>query len=973
MANNPHPMIDYTAVVYTTHDIEKTEYLNDLQIRGLTIGEKTATSGCRAVRLYLRNKSPEAVPSTNYHPRQPSHPSSTGRTTKVPKEWDRLHNQRPDNLETNEATTSTPSTSSWNGPIITFAVLPQTATVPPLIWKVHVPPNPDVCLETITILDGALNTTTRSASSGEETILRSQSPSPTHIYLNGYQSWSYAGSVAKGKPQPKSANPDVFNKAFDEGGSLPPIPNTVIGPAVSTEPKPGKKGQSKKAPYVSSFFACITGTPASDDEQQHGDLSFRDQPGILDETGGPACVIGWLSQHQQLGVVAVDSDLESRLAMHASCDTCHLVNGMETDWAVCQLLASHHFDEEPMAQYLTMVAAHNDARPLTNGPLLTGWCSWYHYYSGITGANLRENFGNLHKLRNTIPTNVAVVDDGYMTAWGDWDSLKPKKFPNGLGGVSRDISSQGMRPGLWLAPYACDKHSVLAKQHPEWILRNYHGRPANSAFCGKFFYGLDVTNPEVREHVYSCVRRAVRDWNYSVLKIDFLYAAVLVGNSRHDLTMTRAQAMHMALQTIRAAAGPDVFLIGCGCPLGAGIGYVDGMRVSADTGPTWFPEFPCPYWDNSTLPSLRGMIRNSVSRAPLGHRWWHNDPDCLLLGKTTRLTNIQVASAASIVAMTCGMLLLSDDLTRVPPDRIGIVTKIYPMTGATAIVLNLHNNQDGFPNMLRLWCTDRHHHDLAAATSTKGKTSSTNDKDDPNAEATRLGRLSSFSPDIGQPQTGWKRKRSCVHVAPGLGTWTLLSVSNWSGRSTTVRIPRSAMMPPSAESSQYTFGFHVFFFWSGTYQWIPDPRGSNVPHHQWKYPVQKTLVGYETELIHVRPIVNPKLPCYVGSSLHFSCGYEVRSMQATEGQLTVQLRNDLVRSGFVYLYLPVPKLQAIDVMGATSWDAFASTPDATTTTHNNNNDNDGNPRVLCIGRIIRVGVTIHGDKRPDDGMIVIKF
>jgi hypothetical protein len=50
----------------------------------------------------------------------------------------------------------------------------------------------------------------------------------------------------------------------------------------------------------------------------------------------------------------------------------------------------------------------------------------------------------------------------------------------------------------------------------------------------------------------------------------------------------------------------------------------------------------------------------------MGHRWWHNDPDCLMFGEHTRLTDDEVASAASIVAMTCGMLLLSDDLPKVP-------------------------------------------------------------------------------------------------------------------------------------------------------------------------------------------------------------------------------------------------------------------------------------------------------------------
>lgn len=43
----------------------------------------------------------------------------------------------------------------------------------------------------------------------------------------------------------------------------------------------------------------------------------------------------------------------------------------------------------------------------------------------------------------------------------------------------------------------------MCHRHPDWIIR----RPgsgsvaANSANCGKWFYGLDVTHPEVQAHV----------------------------------------------------------------------------------------------------------------------------------------------------------------------------------------------------------------------------------------------------------------------------------------------------------------------------------------------------------------------------------------------------------------------------------------------------------------------------------------
>lgn len=917
----PKP-VDFSSMIYTTDDIVRVEHVDDLVIRGI--------GPCKALRLCLKAK--------NTHLGEVPPNFRLGLSKQCTLEDHLTHNW--DRLEESADTLQDPD---FSGPIITFAMpCTQTAeqSAPPLLWKVHLPQNPDVSLENITVLHGSLN------------ITRSV---PTHIYINGYQSWSFAGSIVKGARQPQTALPDLYTKAFNLGGSPPPVSTTEIAEG---QPSHCLPCPIIGAPYQSDFFACITsdGHVPNRHEKDLKLFPYR----ALDEAGGPALVVGWLSQHRQYGVIQASKDLTT-VAMHVSFDNTLMKKAIETDWAYAELVSPHGYDEEPMVHFLHAVASHNVARPLENGPILTGWCSWYHYYLNITAANLRDNFVKLQGMNNKVPTNVAIVDDGYMTAWGDWNSLKPNKFPDGLKGVADDIRACGMRPGLWLAPFAADKNSKLAKQHPDWIIRNDEGRIANSAHCGKWFYALDVTNPHVREYVYSCIRRAVRDWGFSVLKIDFLYAACLKGNGKYDLSISRAEAMTLALQTIRAAAGTDVFLIGCGCPIGPAIGYIDANRISADTGPTWIPTFPLPYWDNGTLPALRAMIRNSISRAPMGHRWWHNDPDCLLLGKTTKLSDLEVASAASIVAMTCGMLLLSDDLTKVPMARMRIASKIYPMTGASAIVLDLHSTNDGMPSLLRLWCTDRYQpiirpEDLPV-------------ERDHNHEATLLARHAAFSPD-NLEHIPSARKRSCIQVADGMGTWTLLSVSNWTDKPAVIRVPHSALLPPPATGWKeeatttndhgpiHEHGFHVFSFWSGEYTWMPDPRTEEGK----KFELRKLLQVHETEIFHLKS-VNPNLPEYLGSTIHFSCGYEVSKIEKTSDQISVQFRKNFYRVGYVYLYIPKANVDEVDVTVAgtrTAFDTFGNTPDS------------GNQGKL-VGRVIRFNVIIRGDGSPKDGEIIVKF
>jgi len=931
--------------VYSTRHIVKTQKLKT-NIRGM--------GACQAVRVFLK-----PMGASNFD--EITAPAKFKNALK-------LHQERGKNQEEHswtrfsEPTDTLPESiddDSTEYIVLTFA-LPLDSNLcshnhdPPLLWKVEIPPrwsDDSLTLDTITVMDGAVD-------------LREPA---TAVYIEGYQSWSFTGSIFKGEKQPGSALPNAFSRAFNLGGCLPEAPTALLPANVwsanggnsellesSRKHRSVFRKKQKKYPYKSDFFACIT--------------TARNE--IMDENGGPALVCGWLSQHKQFGVVSVDDQLKN-VKMHATHDAM-LKGTVSTDWAYAQLITPNRYDEEPMVHYLHSTAAHNQAKPLQNGPLLAGWCSWYHYFENITEENLRSNFTRLATMKDKVPTNMAMVDDGYMTAWGDWASLKPKKFTT-MNVVAGDIASSHMRPGLWMAPFAADKHSKIAKNHPEWIIRNEKGRPANSSYCGKFFYGLDATNPQVREHVFNAIRMAVHDWGFQVLKIDFLYAACLEGNGKYDMSMTRAEAMHLALQTIREAAGPNVFLIGCGCPIATGIGYIDGMRVSADTAPAWYPEFPLPRWDHGTLPSCKTMIRNSMSRAPMGHRWWQNDPDCLLLGESTKLTNEEVASAASIIAMTCGMLLVSDDLSKVSQSRLNILSRIYPMTGVSGVILDLHTTKNkGMPSMIRLWCTDRHRQ-LEKFRSSQSFFRSL-DEEDFSAEATHFGKQSAF--DLNKTFNANERSRSCINVAIGMGTWTVISLSNWSDKPKRLQIPRLAIYSPSEtgwgsrdetesldeeDGSKRCGGYHVFSTWSCRYKHL-SLKGNEGDD---AYPISQLLRAHETEIFHIRK-VTPSKPQYVGSDLHFSCGYEVLSFDTSPSKLTIRLRNEFKRVGHVYLFIPIVDTShvGVTVAGKSSrWSVISNVPD----------DRKEGVASLCCGRIIRVSVIVKADASEKDGEIVVNY
>ena len=288
-------------------------------------------------------------------------------------------------------------TARVEGPVLTFC-LPTSIDhqhAPPLLWKVELPAlSQPVAVETMTVLDGKLHT-------GSTTTA-----DPTHIFINGFQSWSFTGSIVRGDAQPTSALPDTFSRAFNFGGSAPPqSADTVLRNSTPSS----VRGQFAEY-YKSDYFTCITSdAPEPTTQRQQQQFPYQQ----LDETGGPALILGWLSQLEQFGVITADQDL-SVFQMHASAHGQVLLTGdsLTTDWAFLQLVAPHSYDEEPMAQFLHAAAAYNHARPLQNGSLLTGWCSWYVFYEKINARILRDNFGKLAGLRTRVPTNVAVVDDG---------------------------------------------------------------------------------------------------------------------------------------------------------------------------------------------------------------------------------------------------------------------------------------------------------------------------------------------------------------------------------------------------------------------------------------------------------------------------------------------------------------------------------------------------------------------------------
>jgi len=476
------------------------------------------------------------------------------------------------------------------------------------------------------------------------------------FFSNGWQSWSSTGTFKQGEKQHTSIigkfqNPQIFNP----------------------------------------------GTPHNKDGKHFSGDMF----GVLcDNANRVGLFAGFISQKEHFGSLEAIFEQESAFSMWANGDNTRLEPGkaVKTDWAVMSFVNLD--DSNPIETYLELVAREHQIQ--SEHPVPVGWCSWYHFYQDITEEDIEANLDSILKIKNQVPLQLLQIDDGFETFPGDWFDFVPG-FPEGVSPLAEKASKNGLTPGLWLAPFIVHPKANLVKEHPEWLLRDSEGKLASAGFVWTTFcYGLDITNPEALEYAGAVIRSAVEDWGFKYLKLDFLYAAALEGQYQ-DPTRTRAQVLRLGLEALRNAAGPDIVMLACGCPLGSALGIFEAMRIGADVSGHWEPKFP-PLTKllkkEPNMPSARNALQNILSRAPLHRHWWINDPDCLLVRPDTELTIPEVQTLATAISLTGGSLLISDDIPGLPEERLQIARVLLPVIDQRAQVLDLFENHT--PALLRL-------------------------------------------------------------------------------------------------------------------------------------------------------------------------------------------------------------------------------------------------------------------------------
>jgi alpha-galactosidase len=418
---------------------------------------------------------------------------------------------------------------------------------------------------------------------------------------------------------------------------------------------------------------------------------------IVDPVSPYGLVVGFVSAADQISHVWFDRDAGVLSAVsHAE--------GIEL--APRAILASERLYIEPSNTPIEAMSRYGDAlgremEALPYDVVTSGWCSWYYYFQGISEAEVFANLDYLAANPSTLPVEYVQIDDGYQAEIGDWLTAN-ERFPRGMKHLAQEIHNRGYRAGLWLAPFIAGARSKLFAEHPDWLVSRTGGPAIALINWDQTCYALDLTHPAVIAWLDELFRTICDDWGYDYVKIDFIFAGAVDG-VRHDPNVTRAQAYRRGLERIRDAVG-NRFVLACGNPMGPSVGLVDGARISPDVAPYWYPLRRAESRSTRSDPSALNSIRNTITRFWMHGRLWMNDPDCLLVrGTDTALAGDEVRALTTVIGLSGGMVLSSDNLPKLSDARRELISLLLPVYGRSAVPLDLFQTPD-LPHFFELDC-----------------------------------------------------------------------------------------------------------------------------------------------------------------------------------------------------------------------------------------------------------------------------
>ena len=300
---------------------------------------------------------------------------------------------------------------------------------------------------------------------------------------------------------------------------------------------------------------------------------------------------------------------------------------------------------------------------------MSGYTSWYNYFRNIDKETMLRDLDGLDRAKDEV--SIFQIDDGYQITTGDWTTNE--KFPEGLRPITDKIHEKGYQAGLWIAPFNASKKSSIFKNHKDWLIHK-DNKPLFSVFnVDGGWYTLDIYNEEVREHIRGIFKRALDEWNFDMVKLDFLYSQAMFPRNNK----TRSEIMYDAIEFLRECVG-DKLILGCGVPLAPCFGVVDACRIGCDVSPNYKGGIINDTRFSQEIVNAQNAITNSMFRRHLNGKAFVNDPDVFFLRDIKiKYTEEQKKLLGFINNLFGDVLFVSDNVGDFSDEKIALLKKFF--------------------------------------------------------------------------------------------------------------------------------------------------------------------------------------------------------------------------------------------------------------------------------------------------------
>ena len=208
----------------------------------------------------------------------------------------------------------------------------------------------------------------------------------------------------------------------------------------------------------------------------------------------------------------------------------------------------------------------------------------------------RKTILNIARQSADMDIDLLVLDDGWFgsrnsdnAGLGDWE-VNEEKLEGSLQSLIEEVNSAGLDFGIWIEPEMVNEDSNLYRTHPDWVLK----APGRGPVRGRNQLVLDMTNPEVVDHLFQVFSKLLTDNHITYVKWD-MNRSLADRHSDHLPEDRQGEVHHRYMLGVYdlldrlTKAFPDVLFEGCsggGGRFDAGmLYYTPQIWCSDDTDP----------------------------------------------------------------------------------------------------------------------------------------------------------------------------------------------------------------------------------------------------------------------------------------------------------------------------------------------------------------------------------------------------